>query len=64
MGEQIDNVWAIYRRMARALDKGQGVRLSADDLWTLYTMDTAITGAVENARDYDAAREEADDASS
>lgn len=40
---------AVYRRIARAEKRNQGVRLSADEVWSIMNRDEAIRGAVETA---------------
>lgn len=43
-------VWRIYHRLERAERLGTGVRLSADDVATLYDQDSAIMTVIENIR--------------
>lgn len=41
------NIVDTYRRILKAAEKGRGVRLSADEVFLLAHMDSAIAGAVE-----------------
>lgn len=51
-----DGPSVIYRRMSKALDKERGIRLSRDELLTLYLGDDAIWQVIDNIREEDEER--------